>query len=818
MKYTKQQQQQNLQIQIDSSSLNTQNDPLSCDQDNNNSNNNKKPQIDLITNEKLILFLNECHLNEIQYVTQNSTESTSSVKQQFTLVKNSEKNNQDFLINEDSFNGSGLFNSNNNNNLNENEEIIDPMAMDDCAIIPDSSFNLLNNNKIIVADSGSATKNDFSFTQILIEHLKSGLTFNSSKIKIDDKKSSSDVKEGKELTFKDIFDLISSTSISKNIPPKTIKLKYDWIVNENNNTSINLFQNKQQRFYINTLVTVASSFLNDLQKPNLQQQVSNSSSNNNNSSQSNSPALNQQASAFVSNANNSLFKTPNLPAQNTALPSSTNIFSSTSGKSIAIVQPNESPNLATILPLDDVLQKISEQQANKTKKLLSDLSNSKRRSRQRRPIMIVNNSQTRTNQLILPKLSINGQTVIINQIQSQQQQQNNELQNQTILNDNNIQSSNIVFSGPVAAVARQIVNNGTPTTNTSTNPTQIVQRGPRHITLTPINSNNQQPLSSEQASFKDQPQNGTVLMSNNSISKTNTNTSLSAAFHQAYSNLIPQILSNLIESSDQSSNSNDDNNSNNNNNNQNNEIMQNIMNIGSPTGLTDMSLLELSLNNADSLFPNHNNNNQNNFVIMNGGEATMTTKSSNNNIMNGGTSSDNNFSVSADKLIRNFTSFLNENSISLSGILSSLYVQKQPDQEGQQSEQQSEVHPTTSSNISMNENNNKTNYDEHASTRHSSVADINNSNQIDMNNFSQKLISDMTVEWTDSLSLSGFLLGDMQTPEKQPQPLQKQTNLNIQSNHTGNQAAAKSMVSMNENSRDSIFYNMETIMDIMPSS
>jgi hypothetical protein len=61
------------------------------------------------------------------------------------------------------------------------------------------------------------------------------------------------------------------------------------------------------------------------------------------------------------------------------------------------------PKQATLLPLDDVLARINEEQTNKTKRLLSDLS-SKRRSRQRKPIMVVNSGHPpRT---MLPKLNI----------------------------------------------------------------------------------------------------------------------------------------------------------------------------------------------------------------------------------------------------------------------------------------------------------------------------------------------------------------------------------------------------------------------------
>jgi hypothetical protein len=62
--------------------------------------------------------------------------------------------------------------------------------------------------------------------------------------------------------------------------------------------------------------------------------------------------------------------------------------------------------------------------------------------------------------------------------------------------------------------------------------------------------------------------------------------------------------------------------------------------------------------------------------------------------------------------------------------------------------------------------------------------------------------SDITVDWSDSMndvSLTGYFLNDMQSPEKNPNKNSLAGNLGI-----------------SESSRDSILFNMDTIMDILP--
>ncbi len=397
---------------------------------------------------------------------------------------------------------------------------------------------------------------------------------------------------------------------------------------------------------------------------------------------------------------------------------------STSGKSIAFLQPIASPSQATVMPLNEVLQRLNEEQTNKTKKLLSDLS-SKRRTRQRKPIMVVNSGHTQPRHM-LPKMNhiINGQSIIITnqngQIISDQNGnlnslntlQLNEINSQTMTQTVTTVSSqqqqiqpNIVFSGPIAAV-RQIVNNG-PSMNTMNANTN--SKMPIQVTSVSSNSN---------------------LSAATNLFKENTNISPSSkaaisSFHQAYSNLIPQILSNLMDGSNSSneaasniagcqvtptkSSSN--------------QIDQNNL-AASPSQtstLADMSLLELSLNNADSLFGNPTNmiNNTNlnasstpmshltggNIInpnsdgILNGfgggiakaegdiqQQHIINTNKPENHInldaLDGNSTMSNSMTSSsvshfaglssASKLLRNFSSFLNENSISLSGNISQL--------------------------------------------------------------------------------------------------------------------------------------------------
>ena len=94
------------------------------------------------------------------------------------------------------------------------------------------------------------------------------------------------------------------------------------------------------------------------------------------------------------------------------------------------------------IPAEHVLTKqFNEEQNNKNKKLLSEL-NMKRRSRQRKTIMVVNTGNSQRSGLLSPN-------VVAPQLA-------NGMNSESI---NNNQQQNIIYSKPVAAVVRQIVNN-----------------------------------------------------------------------------------------------------------------------------------------------------------------------------------------------------------------------------------------------------------------------------------------------------------------------------------------------------------------------
>jgi hypothetical protein len=322
-------------------------------------------------------------------------------------------------------------------------------------------------------------------------------------------------------------------------------------------------QNQQQRFYIETLATVASSFLADMQKskhePNQNLLSSPSASA---AAKLGSASANKLTITAVSNNRN---KSPT-----TITPVSSNNNPS-AGQQIAFIQPSN-PSATTVLPLETVLQRITEEQSNKTKKLLSDLS-TKRRSRQRK-IMVVNTGNPPRN--MLPKLNlINGQQIIISSdLLSLNQNNNNSVnkpQSVTVLSpsitpntsSNNLasmnsepqqqQQQNIVYSRPVA-VARQIVNN-LPNANPAGN-----YAVPTFVQETSVQA---------------------------SSSKT-----IIPSFHKAYSNLMPKLLNTLADNQTFSNVNNDIQISNSENNN---------MNASSPQNLNDMSLLDLSMNTNDSL-------------------------------------------------------------------------------------------------------------------------------------------------------------------------------------------------------------------------
>lgn len=74
------------------------------------------------------------------------------------------------------------------------------------------------------------------------------------------------------------------------------------------------------------------------------------------------------------------------------------------------------------------------------------------------------------------------------------------------------------------------------------------------------------------------------------------------SFHQAYSNLIPQIMNTLAMDSSANTKAPDSTTNNNASSGDLNKAANEVANLSSPPNLTDMSLLELSINNSDSLF------------------------------------------------------------------------------------------------------------------------------------------------------------------------------------------------------------------------
>ena len=463
----------------------------------------------------------------------------------------------------------------------------DIMMMDDCAIIPDSfpTNNPIQNKNNI--NNKKSNDNKIRF-KLQADQLRSGLTASNTFLS-----STSNIQPiaSKELSIIQLY-----LALNK---PNIIKLKYDWIIINKNSTNSELTnsgnanyyssqnsQNQQQRFYIDTLASVALSFLNELNQKTIAQTASNTPSNSNNNINQVLKSTNNPIAIQGVAPSNKVIKSPPklIPITNT---------SPLSEQSIAIIQPNSNgqSSTTTIVPVEAVLQRISEDQTNKTKILLSDL-NTKRRSRTRKPIMVVNNGPIRN---VLPKLTLsNGQFIKpINVDLNSSTNVNNNINIQSPHNVNSPSSNqseqiqNIVVSGPIAAVARQIVN-----TN---------------------NLVSTQPLTT------------TTLIQANNINN-NNNKVLIQSFHQ-YSNLIPQILNNLNENDNSNTSINNqviidgepvrikinnvDLNSKQNN--------ENNMNPGSPQGLTNMSLLDLSINNNDSFFAaaanaaaaNASNNNNN---------------------------------------------------------------------------------------------------------------------------------------------------------------------------------------------------------------
>ncbi len=503
--------------------------------------------------EKLILFPNETHqLSNIDLIEATNMSSMNLMDDQlietnYFISNNNATNTVEIVNNQEPEEQEQPM-----SNLKRMSQDDEPMLVDECANVATSGKQTNSSSK-----KNAQQKQPRVLFQLNVEQLKSGLTAFSSNI------SSTSNKETKDLTMLQLY-----LAFNK---PQIIKLKYDWVlVNKSNSGQFtyNSFaqnHNRQQRFYLDSLASVANSFLNDLQKAKNESVASTSTG----SKASN--ALNKSPPKAISQsqANN----TAKSVVSNCANVAKVNINSnSSSGQRIAFLQPSNSPSKATILPIEAVLQQINEEQTNKTKKLLSDL-NSKRRTRNRKPIMVVNSAHNPP-RTMLPKL-LNGQPLFIKSSNEYLSFQiNNNSPNTVSLNTVDIQNSpqvdgmptqTIVYSAPVAAIARQIVNNSSTSSITSQSIVQQQQQSPQTKTV---------------------------------------------QFQNTFSNILPHIINSLQNDSVQIVG--EDNESENNNNNTNNQQITSNFETNQGDNLAtehlgDMSLLDLSINNNDSLFATANN-------------------------------------------------------------------------------------------------------------------------------------------------------------------------------------------------------------------
>lgn len=366
------------------------------------------------------------------------------------------------------------------------------MVIDECAV--DQENFMASKKTLSKSDKEVNKKSDLELNG---DQIRSGFTSKNCFLNVNGK-------DKKEITFSQLYLALNR--------PSTLKFKYDWIIEKEELEQIQSAsssshatlpsmllnkKNMQQRFYIDTLASVAASFLKENTK----------------TKEVNQTKVSQEPKSQPSNQ---VFKSPTHPVNS---------------PSIAVIQPNNSLKQAISVPIENVLHTLNEQQANKTRKLLADLP--KRRSRQRKPIMVVNSSHSQ--RPMLPKINLNQ----INQGASETEASGQQ---------------NIVFSGPMAAIARQIVNSSDDLNDQDKqiSSTKVINEDPNQV----------------------------FLQSNNSIH---------SSLQQNYSNLIPRILNNLIDNqTEECDKCTDD--------------LDKSQEVGSPQNLTSMSLLELSINNADSLF------------------------------------------------------------------------------------------------------------------------------------------------------------------------------------------------------------------------
>ena len=205
--------------------------------------------------EKLIIYPSELHtlVNSLNFYESSASSSLKLFDEQKETIENSKANCNDLFIQD-----------------NDDET----MMIDDYALIAAKNIQKKSTNQSnqqqTTSTSSSAKKNR-NFFQLSAQQLRSGLTVNTSQL------TSSLTKEHRDLTFIQIY-----LALNK---PDVIRFEYDWIAsikqpimiasNETNtqavfsaSSSLIYNQNQRQRFYIDTLASVAASFLKDLQNNN----------------------------------------------------------------------------------------------------------------------------------------------------------------------------------------------------------------------------------------------------------------------------------------------------------------------------------------------------------------------------------------------------------------------------------------------------------------------------------------------------------------------------------------------------------------------
>lgn len=339
------------------------------------------------------------------------------------------------------------------------------MGIDDCAIISDdviampqtrtnptlkngqSGLSTNTPNSGVASTSGIQTQNLAApKSEFLLDVIKSGLMLGNT------------TAPDKELTLAQLY-----LAFNK---PTDLNLKYDFVITKSTTTtttasssmvgtsseSVSLNetikpdsntvsshsiplshqQSQHQQYFFNAVASTAASFLNDIQKSKADAAAANAAA------AAAAASSSQQGGSNIDKSNNSVFKLPSSkPTANNTNNSPSNIQQQQQKSSIAFLQPMTTPNQGAILTLDTVLAKINEDQMNKAKLMLSDLG-SKRRSRQRKPVMVVNSGHSPRS--LFPKINI------INAINNNNNSDSSFIPTSTAANEQN-HCQNIVFSG-----------------------------------------------------------------------------------------------------------------------------------------------------------------------------------------------------------------------------------------------------------------------------------------------------------------------------------------------------------------------------------